>query len=101
MTQLSLITPAYVKTEVLPAYVLDAIAWASAKNGEVTIVVNPNNQGAGTWLRENLAIKAIAYQSESNQTALKAIAPKWYKDLKHKKWIAGGGSSHPINNLKW
>ncbi len=54
MHQLNLLE---VKTEVLPAYVLDAIAWASAKNGEVVIMVNPNKQGAATWLRQNLAIK--------------------------------------------
>ena len=98
MTQLSLLEA---KTEVLPAYVLDAIAWSSCKNGEVVIMVNPNNQGAATWLRQNLAIKAIAYQRETNQTAVKAIAPSWYKDLKLKRWIGSSGSSHPSNSLKW
>ena len=98
MSQLNLLE---VKTEVLPAFVLDAIAWTSSKNGEVVIVVNPNNQGAATWLRQNLAIKQVAYQPETNQTAVKAIAPKWYLDLKLKKWTGGGGSNHPINNLKW
>ncbi|MFN9062840.1 MAG: hypothetical protein ACK5WL_23225 [Pseudanabaena sp.] len=98
MHQLNLLE---VKTEVLPAYVLDAIAWASAKNGEVVIMVNPNKQGAATWLRQNLAIKQVAYQPETNQTAVKAIAPKWWQDLKLKRWTGGSGSSHPINHINW
>jgi len=101
MTQLSLITPAYAKTEVLPAYVLDAIAWSSCKNGEVVIMVNPNNQGAATWLRQNLAIRQVAYQTQTKQTAVKAIAPKWSQDLKLKRWIGSSGSNHPVNNIKW
>lgn len=89
------------KTEVLPMYVLDAIAWSSCKSGEVVIAVNPNSQGAGAWLRQNLEIKAIAYQEETKQTAVKAIAPKWYADLKLRKWTGGTGSSHPMNYIKW
>lgn len=94
MTQLNMLA-------VLPWYVLNAIAWASCRAGEVVIVVNPNSQGAGAWLKENLSAIAVTYLAETNQSAIKAAAPSWSEELKQKKWAGSSGSNHPLNNIKW
>ncbi len=96
MTQLALEL-----NQVVPTHVMDAIAWAHNRNGELVVVVNGNTAGAGAWLRENLDVKAVAWLAETNQTAVKAIAPAWVSELMTKKWCGGSGSSHPVNYIEW
>jgi hypothetical protein len=82
----------------VPSYVMDAIAWAEASNGEITLMVN-GSHGVGSWLRENLEIKAVAV--DGSQVAVKAKKPSWAAQLRCKKWDGGTGSSHPINYINW
>ncbi len=82
----------------VPDYVMDSIAWAETSNGEVTLMVN-GSYGTGTWLKNNLEVKAIAV--DGSQVAIKAKKPDWIGQLRCKKWTGNSGSNHPKNYIKW
>jgi hypothetical protein len=82
----------------VPTYVMDAIAWAETSNGEMTLMIN-GSHGAGTWLRENLEIKAVAV--DGSQVAVKAKKPDWAGQLRCKAWAGSSGSNHPKNKINW